>query len=330
MSTENPYELKPTTMIPLIVKWKKALLTITGIAFLVSILVSLLIDEKYESTVVLFPASTTNISKTLLAERGFDDKSLLEFGEEEQAEQLLQILNSDAIRNRIIEKYDLLTHYEIDQVQKYKMTKLYDEYDANISFKRTPFMSIEISVLDRNADVASNIANDIAALVDTAINSIRKKIAIQALKIIEKEYLNFRQEMVDMNAEMNVIRAKGVQDYYTQVEVLSEQYAIALQKNNQLAMREMKSQLDTLAKYGGAYQTMTLDMEYKLKQLNLLKTKYQEAKVDANETIEHKFIVNKAFKAERPSYPIKWLIVLFSTISTFLFTLILINLFELK
>lgn len=317
-------------MIPLIVKWKKALLTITGIAFLVSILVSLLIDEKYESTVVLFPASTTNISKTLLAERGFDDKSLLEFGEEEQAEQLLQILNSDAIRNRIIEKYDLLTHYEIDQVQKYKMTKLYDEYDANISFKRTPFMSIEISVLDRNADVASNIANDIAALVDTAINSIRKKIAIQALKIIEKEYLNFRQEMVDMNAEMNVIRAKGVQDYYTQVEVLSEQYAIALQKNNQLAMREMKSQLDTLAKYGGAYQTMTLDMEYKLKQLNLLKTKYQEAKVDANETIEHKFIVNKAFKAERPSYPIKWLIVLFSTISTFLFTLILINLFDLK
>ena len=178
MSPENPYELKPTTMIPLIVKWKKTLLTITGIAFLVSILVSLLIDEKYESTVVLFPASTTNISKTLLTERGFDDKSLLEFGEEEQAEQLLQILNSDAIRNRIIEKYDLLTHYEIDQVQKYKMTKLYDEYDANISFKRTPFMSVEISVLDRNADVASNIANDIAALVDTAINSMRKKIAI--------------------------------------------------------------------------------------------------------------------------------------------------------
>ena len=330
MSPENPYELKPTTMIPLIVKWKKTLLTITGIAFLVSILVSLLIDEKYESTVVLFPASTTNISKTLLTERGFDDKSLLEFGEEEQAEQLLQILNSDAIRNRIIEKYDLLTHYEIDQVQKYKMTKLYDEYDANISFKRTPFMSVEISVLDRNADVASNIANDIAALVDTAINSMRKKIAIQALKIVEKEYLNFRQEMVEMNAEMNLIRAKGVQDYYTQVEVLSEQYAIALQKNNQLAMREMKSQLDTLAKYGGAYQTMTLDMEYKLKQLNLLKTKYQEAKVDANETIEHKFIVNKAFKAERPSYPIKWLIVLFSTISTFLFTLILITLFDLK
>ncbi len=330
MKSDNPYELKPTTMIPLIIKWKKLLITITGIAFLMSILVSFLIDEKYESTVVLFPASTTNISKTLLAERGFDDKSLLEFGEEEQAEQLLQILNSDAIRSRIIEKYDLLTHYEIDQVQKYKMTKLYNEYESNITFKRTPFMSVEISVLDKNAEMAANIANDIASLVDTAINSMRKKVARQALDIVEQEYLNFQQEMNEMNDEMNIIRSKGVQDYYTQVEVLSEQYAIALQKNNQSAMRLMKDQLDTLAKYGGAYQTMTLDMEYKLKQLNLLKTKYQEAKVDANESVEHKFIVNKAYKAEKPSYPIKWLIVLFSTVSTFLFTLILITLFDLK
>ncbi len=330
MNPENPYELKPSTMLPLILKWKKLLITVTGLAFVISVLVSFLIEEKYESTVVLFPASTTNISKTLLAERGFDNKSLLEFGEEEQAEQLLQILNSDVIRNRIIEKYDLLTHYDIDQVQNYKMTKLYKEYESNISFKRTPFMSVEISVLDKDAEVAANIANDIAALVDTAIAKMRKKVALQALSIVEKEYRTFQEEMDQMNEEMNVIRSKGVQDYYTQVEVLSEQYAIALQKNNTRAMTTMKNQLDTLAKYGGAYQTMTLDMEYKLKQLNLLKTKYQEAKVEANATVEHKFIVNKAFKAERPSYPIKWLIVLFSTISTFLFTLILITLFDLK
>jgi uncharacterized protein involved in exopolysaccharide biosynthesis len=330
MNPENPYELKPSTMLPLILKWKKLLITVTGVAFVISILVSFLIEEKYESTVVLFPASTTNISKTLLAERGFDNKSLLEFGEEEQAEQLLQILNSDVIRNRIIEKYDLLTHYGIDQVQDYKMTKLYEEYESNISFKRTPYMSVEISVLDKNAELAANIANDIAALVDTAIAKMRKKVAQQALLIVEQEYHAFQEEMDQMNDEMNVIRSKGVQDYYTQVEVLSEQYAIAMQKNNTRAMSAMKNQLDTLAKYGGAYQTMTLDMEYKLKQLNLLKTKYQEAKVEANASVEHKFIVNKAFKAERPSYPIKWLIVLFSTFSAFLFTLILITLFDLK
>jgi uncharacterized protein involved in exopolysaccharide biosynthesis len=330
MKSENPYELKPTTMVPLIIKWKKLLITVSALAFIISVMVSFLIEEKYESTVIFFPAATTNISKTLIAERGFDDKSLLEFGEEEQAEQMLQILNSDEIRSRIIAKYDLLTHYEIDQVQKYKMTELYNEYESNITFKRTPFMSVEISVLDRNPEIAANIANDISALLDTAINNMQHKVANQALKIVEEEYNNFKMELDQMYQRMDVLRGKGVQDYFTQVEVLSEQRAIALQKNNQSAMKQMKSELDTLAKYGGEYLAMTLDLEFKLKQLNFLKTKYQEAKVDATQNVEHKFIVNKAYKSEKPAYPVKWLIVMVSTIGTFLFSLILITLFDLN
>lgn len=317
-------------MVPLIIKWKKLLITVSALAFIISIMVSFLIEEKYESSVILFPAATTNISKTLIAERGFDDKSLLEFGEEEQAEQMLQILNSDEIRSRIIEKYDLLTHYEIDQVQKYKMTELYNEYESNITFKRTPFMSVEINVLDRNPEVAASIANDISSLLDTAINTMQHKVANQALKIVEVEYNSFKAELNKMYQRMDELRMKGVQDYFTQVEVLSEQHAIALQKNNQSAMKQMQNQLDTLAKYGGEYLTMTLDLEFKLKQLNFLKTKYQEAYVDATQNVEHKFIVNKAYKSEKPAYPVKWLIVLVSTIGTFLFTLILITLFDLN
>ncbi len=330
MESEKHYELKRATLVPLIVKWRKLLVTITLMAFIISLIVSLLIDDKYESTVVLFPAATTNISKTLLSENGFDDKSLLEFGEEEQAEQMLQILNSDAIRERIIEKYDLMTHYEIDQVQKYKITELYNTYEDNIKFKRTPFMSVEISVLDRNAEYAANIANDIANLLDTAINKMQQTIALQSLAIVEREYIAFVSEMDSIQSKMNVMRQKGVQDYAVQVEVLTEQYALANQKGAQSAMKAIQQQLDTLAKYGGEYQTMTLDLEYKLKQLNWLRTKYQEAKVDAYSQVEHKFIVNKAYKAEKASYPMEWLIVLVATVGTFLFTLILITLFDYK
>lgn len=330
MKSEQHYELKRATLVPLIVKWRKLLLTVTLMAFVISLIVSLLIDDKYESTVVLFPAATTNVSKTLLSENGFDDKSLLEFGEEEQAEQMLQILNSDAIRERIIEKYDLMTHYEIDQVQKYKMTKLYNTYEDNIKFKRTPFMSVEISVLDKNAEYAANIANDIASLLDTAINRMQQTIALQSLKIVENEYFTFVAEMDSIQSRMNKIRQKGVQDYAAQVEVLTEQYALANQKGAQSAMKEIQQQLDTLAKYGGEYQSMTLDLEYKLKQLNWLRTKYQEAKVDAFSQVEHKFIVNKAYKAEKATYPMEWLIVLVATVGTFLFTLILITLFDYK
>ena len=47
-------------------------------------------------------------------------------------------------------------------------------------------------------------------------------------------------------------------------------------------------------------------------------SKYEEAKVDATEFIPHKFVVTSAFKAERKSYPIRWIIVVVTVLSTFL------------
>ena len=60
----------------------------------------------------------------------------------------------------------------------------------------------------------------------------------------------------------------------------------------------------------------------------IIKRKYEEAKIDANETLPHKFIVNKAFPAEKKSYPIRWLIVLVSVVSSFLATIFFIVLLD--
>ncbi len=40
--------------------------------------------------------------------------------------------------------------------------------------------------------------------------------------------------------------------------------------------------------------------------------------MDATEFIPHKFVVTSAFKAERKSYPIRWIIVVVTVLSTFL------------
>ena len=97
-----------------IYKWRKPLIIIAIAAFIISSIVALSIQEKYKSTVILFPATTNSISKALLAENVVKDQDVLQFGEEEEAEQMLQILNSDEIRTKICEKYHLLEHYGID------------------------------------------------------------------------------------------------------------------------------------------------------------------------------------------------------------------------
>jgi capsular polysaccharide biosynthesis protein len=171
-----------------IYKWRKQLIVLTIGAVIVSSIISLTIREKYKSTVILFPATTNSISKALLSENNFQKTDVLQFGEEEEAEQMLQILNSDEIRTRICERYNLMQHYGIDSTDKFKRTKLFEEFQSNINFKRTEYMSVKIEVMDWNADTAASIANEIAALHDSTKIMIQRERANQALKIVEREY----------------------------------------------------------------------------------------------------------------------------------------------
>lgn len=310
-------------------KYRKELFIVTFVSLIVSIIVSFFfITPKYKSQVIMFPTSTNAISKALLADNFGNKNDILEFGEEEQSEQLLQVLNSYEIRDRVIKKYNLMQHYNIDSTSKYKNTLLFEEYEENIKFRRTEFMAVEITVLDKDPQMAADMANDIAALLDTVKNKMKKERAIQGYKIVETEYKKLVSEIKLMEDSMTVLRKYGVHDYETQSQVITEQLAIAISKNNSIAVKSLRTELQNLAKYAGPYVSIRDALEHEKKQLSLIKSKYEEAKVDADEVLSNKFIVSKAYKAEKKSYPVRWLIVLISTTSTFIFSLIIIVLYE--
>lgn len=319
MEKNSSYDFDSGNLLAFFYQWRKPLLIITVAAAVISAVVSLLIENKYKSTVVMFPTQHNSISKALIAENFGGKDDVLAFGEEEQAEQLLQILNSDEIRNRIIKKYDLMHHYEIEDDDKYKYTTLQKMYESNVKFDRTEFMSVEIEVLDKNPDTAAMIANDIAALVDSVQNRMRKEIAVQAFKIVEEEYNNNKAYVKSLEDSLDALRALGINDYESQAERLHEQLAKAIVDGKKNAVKELEERIKILSKYGGAYVSIRDQLEYEKKQLTFLRGKYNEAKVDAEKELEHKFIVNNAFPAEKKSYPIRWLIVVVSTFAAFLF-----------
>ena len=85
---------------------KKPIIIITTVAAIVSIIVSLIIEPKFKSSVVIFPASTSSVSKALLTDMSRAPKDILKFGEEEETEQLMQVLHSDEIKAKIIAKIE--------------------------------------------------------------------------------------------------------------------------------------------------------------------------------------------------------------------------------
>lgn len=306
--------------------WRKHLIIISLSAAILAAVFSssLFITPLYRSTVVLFPVSSNSVSRALLSDQPAAKTDILEFGEDEQTEQMLQILSSSKIRDKVVEKFDLMKHYRINPRSKYKNTELHRQYESNITFRRTEFMAVRISVLDRDPQMAADIANTISELLDSTKNAMQRERAMKGFAIVEQEYLKLRDDIAKMEDSLRVIRELGVYDYESQSEMFNQQLAIEIARGNERGIASLENKLNLLAKYGGAYVSLRDMLEHEKKQLSYLKARYEEAKVDATETLPQKFVVESAYKAEKKSYPVRWIIVLVSTLAAFLISVIVI------
>lgn len=325
--TDNKSTFNASDVLLLVVKKWKHLLIVCSIAFVVSAIISFCLPELYKSTVVLYPATSTSVSQVLGAE-GATQKGLMQFGENEEVEQLMQVLQSNDIRNRIIEKYNLVEHYGLKPDTKYLYTKLYDKYDENVKISRTEYTSVIVEVLDESPDTAAMIANDISYLIDTVYARMQKERAYKALKIVEREYLEQEATVKSIKDSLEQLGKLGVIDVRSQTEMYSEQYAIALASGNTRNINEIGAKLDTLAKYSGAHSTLKEQLTEEVQTLSLRKGKYRTAKIEYENDLPNAFIVNKAEKAEKRTYPIRWLIVLTTVLATFLLALIVLAAIE--
>ncbi len=310
----------------LLYTWNKRnpLMFITCIAAILSIISSLTITPLFKSRVIMFPATNASVSKNLISDNYSGRESIYEIGTEEQSEQLLQVLNSDEVRNRVIEKFRLMEHYEIDPGSRFPLTKLYARYKKNIHFRRTEYMSVMIEVLDKDPQVAADIANDIAALTDTVFNKMLKKRAYDAFLLVQKEYDDMVLNLKLIRDSLDLIQNMGVNNYLSQADRYYEAYGKALLGGNSSVLQDLDQKLKIISKYGGAYVSLSYQQEYETERLSRIKQRYAEAKLEVEQTLPHKFIVDNAYKAEKKSYPKKSVIVIISSIAAFLMALIIL------
>jgi len=308
----------------LIYMWNKRvpLFIVSFLAGIASILISFTITPKFKSTVVMFPTTSTSISKNLLSDNYSGRATMYEIGEEEQSEQLIQILNSEEIRDRIIEKYNLMEHYGIEMDSKYPMTELYAAYNSNINFELTQYLSVIIAVYDADPQVAADIANDISYLVDTVYSSMLKQRAVEGSILVEKEYNEMLINYAELEDSMAIIRSLGINHYESQSERYHEALGKAINDGNKSAQKIFEEKLAILAKYGGAYVDIRDKLNLTIQRLAGMEKRYKEAQLEAEQNLSHIYIVDRAKVAEKKAYPKKSIIVIISVLSAFFLTLI--------
>lgn len=327
-SIENEY-FDSSSLYVFLYRYKIQILVIVLFSAVVSALVSLNIEEKYKSVAVIYPSNTSSVAKALISPKFGGKADIMEFGEEEKTEQLLEMLNSDKVKRLIIEEFDLMKHYGIiaeeTSTPNYDLNEIIEE---NISFKRNKNMAVEISVLDHSADTAALIANSLLRVLDDVSNQIQKERALQGFGIVKKAYLSLSDEVRRMEDSLAFIMGKGVLDVKSQSEVYGNAYAQAIASGNKKAEDALGEKMSLLSKYGAQNISLTNAIENERLRLSQLKGKYEEAKVDAESRIQNFFVVTSPYAAEKKSYPVRWLIVIISVLAALFTGVISIVLYE--
>jgi hypothetical protein len=302
--------------------WRKKLIIVTVIAAILSVVVSFLMSPQYKATVIVFPSRTFSVSKLLIEQNQGGQEDYMDLGDEDDAEKLLQILNSTEIRTRIADQFDLWKNWDIEKGTVHSQHYLKMKWEDMVSFKRTNFVSIKVEVYDYVAERSAKIANSIVAYADTVKFKMTRVVAQRALEITKDEYYNTIHRINELEDSLQAIKDLGVLDYSAEVKAYSKSMAKAVESGNESGQRKLQEKLELLKKYGIAYDDVYGNLKkYRLK-YPIIKNKYDEAIVNYNDAMPSKFIVDKAVADEKKAKPYRWLIVLVSTVSAFLLSLI--------
>ena len=289
--------------------------TLVGVGFLAALAasgVSLMLDEYYESTVVMFATSQHSLGEQFFEETKKND--LLAYGETEDAERLLQILNSHRIRDRIIEKYNLYAHYEIDPSEPGARANMALTYNGNVSASLTRFGSIRVQVLDTDPELARDMANDMAFLVDSVANSMRNERARDAYNLALNALAKSSEQIAQAEDSLAILHDLGIYDFETQVEGLTAQYGMAVASGRMGAAKTLKKDLERLGTMANGYNNLSAYLEAAYEQQSLIKKRVELMRVDAETQLSSSFIVDYASAADKKSKPVRWLIVVMTSI----------------
>ncbi|HPE40562.1 MAG TPA: Wzz/FepE/Etk N-terminal domain-containing protein [Bacteroidales bacterium] len=326
---EKSNEFNSFGLIRFIWKWRKLLIIISIAAAIISFGASLLIRPQFKSTSIIYAPRTNSLSKILLNEQNYNERlDIKAYAVEEETEHLIQILNSREIKDILIEKFNLVEHYGLKKDMKYWQTRLYKAMENMITIKRTQYGAISVTVSDWDSQLAARMANEIVNQLDTFKNKVERERASAAYYLLEKQLEVINQEMKRIDDSLSVLAENGVLILDRQAERITQQYAIAIAQGNIGAQQRLAKELEKFAKWGPTVQTLQNEQLNFTEYQALCKSRMLDAKMDMESNMPVKFVVEKAIPADKKSYPKKLIIMILSTLATFivtLFTLIIIE-----
>lgn len=310
----------------LIYIWKnrRFILITTIIGVVISVVVSLLMPNIYKAETYLFP--TSFLASSTMSSTVNQDTDPLRIGNEDDLEKTIQVLRSDVLTDKIVDKYKLISHYEIKDNNPHKRTLVRNEFSSNVSYNKTTYQGIIISVKDEDPKMAANIANDISAFLDSLVAGMQLQRASESYNIALKTYEAENNYLKLLEDSLDIYRQMGIIDFHKDADRYTEAYTKSLGKNTLTpkAKSEFDQKFAMLKKYGNICTSLIRKIDYTSDNASRYHMKLVQLKQNLDQPLSRKFTISPAQAPDKKFSPKRSIIVAFTTIGTFIFSIILL------
>jgi len=302
-------------LIDLVLKWKYHLIIIAFIAAALSAFFSspTFIDPMFKSTAIVYPVN------------------LGELSDETDTEQMMEIIQSNFIRDKIYETFELDKHYEIDKSYKYYRATMDGEFSSNVSFRKTENDAVKITVFDKDAQYASNIIDSILSFYSDKVREMHRFKDMEVVNIYSKELEKKGREIDSINSELSILANKyGIIDLQVQTEEATKAYykLISSMERSNPEVIKLEETLNNFKEYGPKFRTLILKLNNENKVYDEIKLEYENRLREANKEISYTQVISEPYPADKKSTPVRSIIVLITVILTLIVALISIGIIE--
>ena len=298
-------------IITIILKWKLQLIVVVVAAILLSALFSspIFITPLFKSNCVLYPS---NISP---------------YSDESETEQSVQIFQSRDIRDSLVKKFNLAKHWGIDSSYKHFESTLGWEYSQRVHVSKTPYEAVEIEILDQDPIMARDLINAMLDAYNRKIRAMHKSKfgeVVNNYNFIMGVRKNYLDSLKSKAQELGV--SYGLLEYQSQTREVVRAYLST--GGGSVRSAEAKAMKKNLEEKGGEIQLLSEMMRSESDAFSTIKLDADRALLDYNRDYTYVNILSKPFVADKKSYPIRWLIVVFSTFAALFMAILIIGLIE--
>jgi uncharacterized protein involved in exopolysaccharide biosynthesis len=242
---------------------------------------TLFIPKEYTSTAVVFPTETNAIEDVIRNPQ---------FGYDVEADRLIQVLQTRSIRDSIIKLFNLVEYYDADKSDPDWYDRLQKKYEQDITCTKTVFMSVVISVRNRDPEMSARIANRIISLVNATRERLLKQNLYLALHALRTEYYSIKN---DLDSLSNVVNSMTQSKSGIKQFIQNEKYISLIYDKTQFNDAETAKALQLVINMYNLKLGWFYDIQSKLKNAELM----------TQRPLPSIYVIESAIPSYKKSYP---------------------------